>query len=131
MTESNDQKVGGISWVDLTVPDANATKEFYREVVGWTVTDVPMGDYSAYCVNEPQTGKTVAGICHARGSNANLPAAWLVYITVDNVDKSVAKCVELGGEVISEPRSYGGQGRYCVIRDPAGAVAALFEHTKS
>ena len=90
-----------------------------------------MGGYSDYCMNEPQTDKTVAGICHARGQNAKLPAAWLVYINVDDVDKSLAKCVELGGEVVSEIRSYGGQGRYCVIRDPAGAVAALFEHPKS
>jgi hypothetical protein len=29
--------------------------------------------------------------------------------------------------VLAAPRNFGGQGRYCVIRDPAGAVAALFE----
>lgn len=127
MTESNDPVVGGISWVDLTVENASATRDFYREVVGWDVTEVEMGDYNDYCMNEPQTGKTVAGICHARGQNAQLPAAWLVYLTVEDLDKSVATCVGLGGEVISQPRSYGGQGRYCVIRDPAGAVAALFE----
>jgi len=131
MTESNDQVIGAISWVDLTVENASATKDFYREVVGWTVTEVEMSGYSDYCVNEPQTGKTVAGICHARGKNAELPAAWLVYLTVGNLDQSVAKCIELGGEVISEPRGYGGEGRFCVIRDPAGAAVALFEHTKT
>lgn len=131
MTESIEQVVGGISWVDLTVENASATRDFYREVVGWTTTDVEMGGYNDYCMNEPTTGKTVAGICHARGQNAELPAAWLIYITVEDLDKSVAKCVELGGEVISPQRNYGGQGRYCVIRDPAGAVAALYEATKS
>ena len=131
MTASNDPVIGGITWMDLTVENATAVKEFYREVVGWNVTDVDMGGYSDYCMNEPQTDKTVAGICHARGQNAKLPAVWLVYINVDDVDKSAAKCIELGGAVISEIRSYGGQGRYCVIRDPAGAVAALFEPPKS
>lgn len=129
MTEPNEPTIGGVSWMDLTVTDASAVRTFYQEVVGWTVTDVAMGDYSDYCVNEPQTGKTVAGICHARGTNADLPAAWLIYITVEDLDKSVAKCVELGGEIISQPKEYGGMGRYCVIRDPAGAVAALFQHT--
>lgn len=38
-----------------------------------------------------------------------------------------AKCVELGGAVIARPRAMGSQGRYCVVRDPAGAVAAFFE----
>ena len=33
-------------------------------------------------------------------------------------------CVELGGQVIDGPREMGGQ-TFCVIRDPAGAVAAL------
>ena len=131
MTEANDPVIGGISWMDLTVENASATRDFYRDVVGWTVTDVAMGEYSDYCMNEPQTGKTVAGICHARGTNAGLPAAWLIYLTVDNLDNSVAKCVELGGEVIAQIRNYGGQGRYCVIRDPSGAVAALFEPTKN
>lgn len=131
MTESSEPVVGGITWMDLTVENATATKDFYREVVGWTTTDVEMGGYNDYCMNQPQTAKTVAGICHARGPNAELPAAWLIYITVDDLDKSVAKCVELGGKIISPQRDYGGQGRYCVIRDPAGAVAALYEATKS
>ena len=28
----------------------------------------------------------MTGICHARGSNAELPAGWLIYITVADVD---------------------------------------------
>ena len=131
MSDSNKPVVGSIGWVDLTVENATKTKDFYRDVVGWTVTDVDMNGYNDYCMNEPQTGKTVAGICHARGPNAELPAAWLVYLTVEDLDKSVARCVELGGEMIIQPKSYGGEGRYCVIRDPAGAAAALFEPAKS
>jgi hypothetical protein len=42
------------------------------------------------------------------------------------VDSSAARCVELGGTVLAGPRGMGSYGRYCVIRDPAGAVAALF-----
>ena len=127
MSEETSARIGHISWVDLTVEDADATRNFYREVVGWQPVDVNMGDYNDYCMNEPQSGKTVAGICHARGANAALPPAWLVYITVEDVDKSLAKCIELGGEQLAPIRSYGGQARYCVIRDPAGAVCALFQ----
>jgi predicted enzyme related to lactoylglutathione lyase len=68
----------------------------------------------------------VAGICHARGSNADLPAQWLATITVEDVDRNAARCAELGGEILAGPRDMGSQGRFCVIRDPAGAVAALF-----
>jgi hypothetical protein len=83
-----------------------------------------MGSYDDYNMNSPKSGETVAGICHAQGPNANLPPQWLLYIMVENVDESAQRCVELGGQVVDGPRSMG-EGRFCVIRDPAGAVAAL------
>jgi uncharacterized protein len=49
---------------------------------------------------------------------------------VEDIERSVARCVELGGQVISGPKGMGGQDRYCVIRDPAGAALALFEPAK-
>ncbi|NNC89829.1 MAG: VOC family protein [Akkermansiaceae bacterium] len=123
---SADGKVGTIGWRDLTVADAEEVAEFYKEVVGWKLESTSMGDYEDYCVSPPGGGGPVAGICHARGSNANLPPQWLVYITVSDVDAGARKCVELGGRIIDGPRPMG-DGRICVIRDPAGAVAALYQ----
>jgi predicted enzyme related to lactoylglutathione lyase len=42
-------------------------------------------------------------------------------------DRSMAKCKEGGGRVISGPRDMGSYGRFCVIQDPAGAVAGLIQ----
>jgi predicted enzyme related to lactoylglutathione lyase len=117
--------IGAIAWTDLTVKNAEAIRDFYSKVIGWQVTNVSMGQYDDFCMTVPSTGDTVAGVCHARGVNADLPAQWLIYITVEDVDKSAARCLELGGKVIAGPRGSGQQGRYCVIEDPAGAVAAL------
>lgn len=116
--------VGAITWTDLTVENAEQVKDFYREVAGWSAAPVPMKEYNDFNMKCPDTGDAVVGICHARGSNANLPPQWLICINVADVDKSVQRCVELGGQVIDGPRPAGG-GRFCVIRDPAGAVAAL------
>jgi len=127
MSEQNEGKVGSIGWADLTTENATQLRDFYREVVGWSETGVEMGGYSDFCMNEPVTGNPVAGICHARGLNAEVPPVWLIYITVADLDESIAKCIKLGGEVIAAPRAMESQGRYCVVRDPAGAVAALFE----
>ena len=127
MSDSKTPPTGLISWFDLTVPDADALRDFYAAVVGWKWSPVQMGGYSDYCMNLPTTGETVAGICHRQGMNANLPSQWLLYITVDDLDQSVAKALELGGKVLEPPRGYAGQGRFCVIQDPAGAVAALFQ----
>lgn len=115
--------IGDVTWQDLTVADAERVSAFYGEVVGWKLAPQDMGDYSDYEMNTPQGG-CVAGICHARGPNAKMPPQWLIYITVADVTASAARCVQLGGEVLSGPRPMGSQ-RVCVIRDPAGAVAAL------
>ncbi len=121
------KKVGAISWTDLTVKDAEGVKAFYEGVVGWKSEGLSMGDYEDFCMQRPADGQTVAGICHAKGVNAKIPPAWLIYITVDDINASVAKVKELGGEVLDGPRSAGG-GTMCVIRDPAGAVAGLYQH---
>jgi len=117
---------GTIGWVDLTVPDATAVRDFYREVAGWGVQEVEMDGYSDFAMTVPGGDSAVAGVCHARGANADLPRVWLVYIVVTDLDRSVARCLELGGEVVAGPKG-GEMGRFTVIRDPAGAVCALFE----
>lgn len=127
MSESKKLPVGSIGWVDLTVPEADKLRDFYASVVGWKPADVPMCDYSDYTMKEPESGKAVSGVCHARGQNSGLPAQWLIYITVANLDESVSRCRSLGGSVVKEPTRVGTMGRFAVIRDPAGAVAALWE----
>ena len=116
---------GKIGWIDMTVENAAELRDFYSAVVGWRHEDVSMGDYSDYSMLTPQ-GDAVSGICHARGSNAELPSGWLIYITVDDIDASTEACVAHGGEVLVPVRGLAG-GRFCVIRDPSGAAAALYQ----
>lgn len=130
MSSSEQPAIGTIGWIDLTVENAEQVRDFYSAVTGWQSSPVGMGDYDDFSMTAPATGQPAAGICHARGSNASLPTAWLVYITVEDVDKSAATCLELGGQLLAEPRDMGSMGRFCVIQDPAGAVAALFAHPK-
>jgi len=121
--------IGSIGWIDFTITDAPAIKDFYSQVVGWQPEEVSMGNYSDYNMNSPENGQPMAGICHARGVNEKLPPVWLIYIVVNNLDQSLAHCRELGGTLISRPKTMEGQGRLAVIQDPAGAYAALFEES--
>ena len=86
-----------------------------------------MGDYEDYSMNSPESGDPMAGICYAKGGNAHLPAVWMIYVNVENIEDSVSRCVALGGKLIGDIRSMGNLGRYCAIQDPAGAVLSLFE----
>ncbi len=126
MKEEDKLETGSIIWTDLTVPDAENVKNFYGRVIGWKSEPVSMGEYNDFSMNSPDTDRTVAGICHSRGVNADLPPQWLIYFAVEDVDASAELCKKSGGKVIAGPRDMGKYGRYCVIQDPAGAVAALF-----
>ena len=123
-------KIGTIGWHDLTVDDAEAVRDFYTDVVGWTASPVDMGAYSDFSMTPPGGDGAVAGICHALGSNADIPAQWMVYFVVEDADASARVCLEKGGEILVEPRAIGG-ARFCVIKDPAGAVCALYSDKKS
>lgn len=109
---------------------ADRVRDFYSKVVGWKPQAVDMGGYSDYAMVAPATKQMVAGVCWKRGVNAGLPSQWLVYLTVKALKKSIAACLKLGGKVIAGPRDLSG-GRFAVVRDPAGAVCALFEPPKA
>ena len=117
---------GSIVWTDLTVEKAPAIADFYQSVAGWQPQEVDVGDYADFNMSLPG-GKPVAGICHAKGQNANLPPQWLIYIVVENLDTSISECWAKGGRVLIGPKNVGQDERFCVIKDPAGAVAALIQ----
>jgi predicted enzyme related to lactoylglutathione lyase len=51
---------------------------------------------------------------------------WLIYVTVADVAASATACIDNGGKVIVEPRGLA-DGKFCVIEDPNGASAALYQ----
>ena len=122
--EAEKSSIGRIEWIDLNVGDAARSKDFYCRVIGWKSTDVEMGTYSDFNLNLPGNGETIAGICHARGMNADLPAQWLMYVRVVDVAASAAEAARQKGKVLDGPRRMGGSN-FCVIQDPDGAVMVL------
>ena len=122
--EADNNSIGRVEWVDLSIGDAARSKDFYCKVIGWKSTDVEMGTYSDFNLNLPGSGQTMAGICHARGMNVNLPAQWLMYVRVVDVAASAAEAKRQKGKVLDGPRRMGGNN-FCVIQDPDGAVMAL------
>jgi predicted enzyme related to lactoylglutathione lyase len=54
------------------------------------------------------------------------PPHFMTYIAVDDVDAAVAKAAGLGATVVREPMDIPNTGRIAVIKDPTGAVFAIF-----
>jgi len=122
-------KSGKIIWFDLTVENADSVKGFYQQVIGWTPDTVDMGTYQDFNM-KASDGEVAAGICHNRGDNARQPAQWMIYITVANLDHSLAACESNGGKILVPVRDFG-TARFAVIQDPAGAVCALYEQKET
>lgn len=120
--------VGCIAWLDLTVPDAATVRDFYRHVVGWTVQDLAMqdgdGGYTDFIMLDGN-GNPAAGVCHARGTNVDLPPVWMIYLPVGDLAESIRLVEQDGGTVIKAQRGANGEYVYAAIRDPVGATLAL------
>ena len=125
MAEQKDN-TGDMAWMDLTVPNAEQVKNFYQQVVGWEVEEVSMGDYNDYSMNSPIDKQAITGICHAKGPNADIPASWMPYFMVDDLDDSIKSVENQGGEILTTIKSMGDFDRYVFIKDPAGAMCALY-----
>jgi len=119
-------QIGEMAWLDLTVKNASEVKSFYQKVVGWEVDEISMGEYNDYVMKTPGSGEAISGICHSKSINADMPAAWLPYFLVANLQESMASLTELGGELLTEVKQ-AGDDQYIVIKDLAGAVCALYQ----
>jgi uncharacterized protein len=103
-------------WADLSVPDVQAAKAFYAEVLGWTYQDTEE-QYGGYAIAE-SGGAAAAGIGPLQ---PGAPVAWTLYIATDDADKSAATVTENGGTVVVQPGDVGPLGRMFIAADPTGA----------
>jgi len=122
--------VGRIYWLDLTVPNASETRDFYRQVIGWSAQDVEMEDGNASYADYNMLGEDgtpAAGICHARGSNADLPPVWMLYLPVADLAESIRRVEEEGGKVQKAVTGENGAHVYAAVQDPVGVWFALVQ----
>ncbi len=121
-------QVGHITWLDLTVSDATTTRDFYRQVIDWSVQDVAMEDaserYADYNMVDAD-GNPAAGVRHARGVNLGLPPIWMICLPVGDLTESVRRVREEGGKIIKATRGDDGEYVRAVIQDLVGAYLSL------
>jgi len=112
---------GRFVWRDLMTRDVAAAKQFYGELFGWRFENARRSDRPyviARSANVP-----IAGIVDITGM-ADAGPQWLSYLSVADVDKSVAFVRAERGKVLVEPRDLP-IARVAVITDPEGAPLGL------
>jgi predicted enzyme related to lactoylglutathione lyase len=113
-------------------PDPAAAKRFYADVFGWTLEDMPVPGqahrvYTVIKVDDMPVGG-IMGM--PPGDEAQAPL-WGSYVTVQDVDATAARVAELGGLILLPPTDIPGIGRFCVFRDPQGAVLSAMTYRRS
>ena len=116
-------KTGFMTWNELLTRDVPAATDFYSKVFGWEVSlmeDSPM----PYRVIS-SGGRMNGGLMEMpEGIDEEVPAHWMTYFVVDDVDASCAKAEDLGGSLPTPPFDTG-VGRFGVIVDPHGGVFSI------
>ncbi len=107
-------------WNELMTTDISKATAFYTALFGWTTREMDMGPAGKYTL-WVKDGKDQGGGMQM----PNVPAHWLSYVAVPNVDESAKKTMELGGNIHVPPTDIPNVGRFAVIQDPTGAFLGL------
>ena len=121
MSEST---TGRFVWYELMTTDPKAAIAFYTEVIGWKTQPFEGTDYMMWASGQGPLGGVMPLPEQAKAMGA--PPHWMAHVEVANVDKTVARVRELGGNVYVEPTDIPKVGRFSVIADPQGASISVF-----
>lgn len=117
---------GAFGWNELGTRDTAKAKEFYGAVFGWGSDEQDMGEmgtYTTWKVGEDMVG----GMFDITGVVPDeVPAHWLVYFTIENLDAALEKVKGGGGDVRNGPIEIP-IGRFAVVADQFGAVFAVMQ----
>jgi predicted enzyme related to lactoylglutathione lyase len=120
---------GSWNWFELYVKHPKATSEFYRDAIGFDVAPETHSDRKSDFV--------LSSAGQARGGVAPLPdgddvkPSWLGVIRVADLDKTLAKIPELGGELLVAPHSVEYGSRFAIVLDSTGGTVGLVEYPEN
>ena len=118
--------VGSLSWNELVTNDVEGAKLFYGRVLGWKYVESVMSDGTIYTMAQTVNGP-VGGI-FAAPRELSLAPHWSPYAVVMDADKAARTVVELGGTLVFPVMDAPNIGRFCVARDPQGAMFTLIAY---
>jgi len=115
-------KRGRFVWNELVTTNLPAAKKFYSGLLGWKAKPFGKGlDYTLLMKGKDSVGGMMK--CPKPG----LPAHWIPYVFVDNVDATAKQAAKLRGKVVMEPFDVPDVGRIAVLLDPQGAAIGIFK----
>ena len=128
MPEITKYAQGTPSWVELSTTEDTEALKFYGSLFGWVDDPQEMGPGSIYHMQ--QLGGLPAAAIYKMGDEEkiqNVPPHWKTYFTVTSSDETAEQAKEKGGSVLAGPFDVFTAGRMALLKDPQGAVFAIWE----
>jgi uncharacterized protein len=110
-------------FLDLLTTDVAEAREFYTEMFGWNVAEVPFGDKDLPMLVD-QDGPW-GGFTQIADGDGRIPQ-WVPYVSVDDLEKTTGQATGLGATIV-RPRMDLPVASLTVFADPAGALFVLWE----
>jgi uncharacterized protein len=118
-------EVGEASWHELLTTDATAAMKFYTDVFGWQPSEAldmgAMGKYQMF--NRPHG--MIGGMMNKPPEMAQVPAHWLIYFRVPDINVAAERVKANGGKILNGPMEVPGGDWVLNAMDPQGAAFGL------
>jgi predicted enzyme related to lactoylglutathione lyase len=116
------------SWFESVTTDVPKAVAFYTALFGWSARgeSVPGFDYTTFRLGETP----VAGMMPISPDWGEVPPHWGVYITVDDVDATVAKAQSLGASVMVPAQDVETVGRFSGLVSPQGVMFYVIRYSE-
>jgi predicted enzyme related to lactoylglutathione lyase len=118
---------GDITWNELNSTDWESAWKFYSELFGWTETEaMDMGPEAGtyFMFKDASADSSIGGMSNMAKAQG-LPAHWLFYVTVADLEAALERVKGNGGKVLNGPMEVPGGDRVAQCMDPQGALFAL------
>ena len=131
MAEFSSHVPGTFSWVELATTDRKGGVAFYTSLLGWEVSDRPIGPSETYSMFQMR-GKEVAAAYSMMSDERRMgvPSHWNLYVTVESTDDTARRAEGLGAKVLAPPFDVMDVGRMAVLQDPTGAMFCVWQAKK-
>ena len=122
---------GSFCWIELATTDQNAAKNFYESLLGWAISDMPMGPNDFYTMLQLEGRNTGAAYTlRPEQRSQGVPPHWMIYVSVDSADETANRTAQLGGKVLAPAFDVFDVGRMAVLQDPTGATFSVWQPKK-
>jgi uncharacterized protein len=118
VTEISVFRPGDVSYLRIAAPDPARSAGFYHAVFGWTLREgsTAFADGTGHVIGHFMADLPVAG-----------EAGVVPYVYVTDIDQTLARVAQAGGEVTTPPYPEGDLW-VAMTRDPAGNAIGVWQH---